>query len=182
MIIIGVDPAFRKDGFWVCRYYPFRFEDNRLAGEIHYSKINSIFSFKNYIDDLVRFSKLKVFVSIENSNLQNVVFTPKNPKETLAAYSIRCCKIGKNMAISQQVYELCIGYFGKENVKSFSPKDKGKKDDNHLYNLRKIKYNIMEEYSSKKSSRNRTNQDQRDAFKLATLLYDELKLKERIRK
>jgi len=166
MTIIGVDPAFRENGFLVCIFRP-------IEKTIQFVKIEDIYSY-DYCLRVAQNSFNDVYVAIENSNLQSAMFVPKGKFESIEAYSKRCQDVGKNKAVSQQISKQSKYLFGEERVKDYSPLKKGAKDDVAAFKRRLVKYNIKFD--------SRTNQDQRDAFKLATLFYDEIKLKERIKK
>lgn len=166
MTIIGVDPAFREGGFWLCIFEP-------TEKSIQFIKIDDIYHY-DFCLRTVKNGFYPIYVAIENSNLQSAMFVPKGKFESIEAYSKRCQDVGKNKAISQQVSNQSKYLFGEQFVKDYSPLKKGAKDDLAGFKRRLVKYNIKFD--------SRTNQDQRDAFKLATLFYEEIKLKERIKK
>ncbi len=171
MTIIGVDPAFRENGLGFCIFEPY--------GKIlTFVKIDDVYHFDKVLRD-IKNTYNGVYLAIENSNLQSAIFGGKNKKESLQVFAKRCQDVGKNKAVSQIISNQSRFLLGDENVKDFSPLKKGDKDDASKFKRRLLKYDIATvSYLNKK---NTTNEDQRDAFKVASLYYDELKLLERVR-
>ena len=113
-IYIGIDPAFRKNGFSIAI--------------IDYSDRTVNFkTFKNGFIDfsswLLHDSPQSAVVCIENSNLQNSTFDMSGSKRVIAQKSRN---VGKNQAISQNTYDLCK-VFDKFKTYGISPQQKGKK-------------------------------------------------------
>lgn len=141
--VIGIDPAFRKNGFAMCIID----ENNELAFTM----------FKNGLQEFVRWiwqdAPDNAIVGVENSNLQNVTFDMRGTKAVIARKSRN---VGKNQAVSQMVVDLCREKWGNENVADISPRQKGAKWDADTF--RKATGLTIQ-----------TNQDKRDAYKIAHL-------------
>jgi hypothetical protein len=147
-IFIGVDPAFRNNGFAMAIIDT---TDNTV-----YFKV-----FKNGFLDFVSWflydSPDSAIVCVENSNLQNKTFSYyKGNKKELEHISR---SVGKNQAISQCVVDLCST---KYDVIDISPKDKGKK-----WNAKD--FNFALKYHKHTTTKKTSNQDERDAYKLALI-------------
>ena len=176
MVIIGIDPAFRKDGYGVCFL---DMSDRTMRFETY----KSVLHFQDFLntDDAPN----DAFCVIENSNLDQAMFNLKSiivaillsfkfPKTKIffMKYTFgileKVCKqvatrgrnIGKNQAISQISVGICERRYGKKNVRGITPKQKGAKLNNKYFQaiLRAEKVTIH-----KKTS----NQDERDAGQLA---------------
>jgi hypothetical protein len=115
--------------------------------------------FKNGLCDFVDFLYLdrpfgEVYFSVENSNLTERCWQ-KNP-----------LSVGKNMATSQFVVDFLLKFYDKKYVIEFSPLGKGKKIENlAVFNA------YTRGYSLTGYKGLQTEQDKRDAFKLAYLGY-----------
>ena len=147
-IFIGIDPAFRQNGFAISIIDK---SDNTVRFKI----------FKNGFLDFVSWflydSPDTAIICVENSNLQNKTFSYyKGNSKEMARISR---SVGKNQAISQCVVDLVST---KYKVIDCSPKDKGKK-----WNAAQYKNAMLREghITTKKTS----NQDERDAYKLALI-------------
>lgn len=116
MILLGLDPAFRENGFAVAMYdpedlfEPLRFVIFRNAG--------------CFIGWLVNDAPVLAYACVENSNLDSAVYHLHNRMNarTAAAVGIR---VGKNQAISQLAVDLLKNRYGKHNVLEVSPSKKG---------------------------------------------------------
>ena len=116
MILLGLDPAFRENGFAVAMYdpadlfEPLRFVIFRNAG--------------CFIGWLVNDAPVLAYACVENSNLDSAVYHLHNRMNarTAAAVGIR---VGKNQAISQLAVDLLRNRYGKHNVLEVSPSKKG---------------------------------------------------------
>jgi len=150
MKIIGIDPAFRSNGFWICEIYP---QTNTVA----FSCMKEFIHFIQYIEEQDKENTITV---IENSNLQNVTFLSCQMSVVAAKMSRN---VGANQAISQITVDVCIHFLGKENVKELSPLQKGTKWDNATM-LAASKAHKLVNYKGLKGE-----QDKRDAYKLALL-------------
>lgn len=143
MTLIGIDPAFRKTGFAVVVI-----DENREAQGYMFR------SFLDFIEwvPLQDFDR-PVYVGIENSNMQDLTFNPKaSPKQHR--------NVGANQAASQYTVDYCRHYFGNEYVFEISPKQKGRK-----WTAGEFKAIAKQDGHA---IIGRFNQDQRDAYQIAT--------------
>ena len=150
MTYIGIDPAYRKNGFTLCiiKKNLVRYETMK-SGFLDYVKWLMQSSIEGLFSDVV--------FCIENSAMQDVLFDMRGPAAVIAK---KGRSVGKNQAISQCTVDLTRQFF--QDVYEISPKDKGQKWTHEEYR------GVMEEggyVATKKTS----NQDERDAFKLALI-------------
>ena len=111
-IRIGIDPAFRRNGFGIC-----------IIDETNDVRFLRIKLFQDFIFWLMTDSPPGgVRCVVENSNMQDVTFR-RGGKITHA----QSRDAGKNMAISQCVCDLCVWKYGKSAVLALSPREKGAK-------------------------------------------------------
>lgn len=185
--VIGVDPAFRKGGFWTAVYEP-------LKTAVTFVPYPTVLEFHDYINRIPT-SGSSPFFAVENSNIDAFLFyTHKSHGGALLtagqARKVRGAKlltkaeiatIGRNVGANQAVSELTcrsiIQRFGAERLLALSPKQKGRKytemEFNYIYrNLDKVTL-----YGYKGGN---DGQDQRDAYKLAMQGYDHLKLLQKL--
>lgn len=146
-IFIGVDPAFRQNGFAIAII----------------DKTDNTVNFKVFKNGFLDFTSWFLFdspdeciICVENSNLQNSTFDMSGNRRELARKSR---DVGKNQAISQCTVDLLKT---KYNVINCSPKDKGKKWNHSQYKAEMQR----EKHTTIKAS---SNQDERDAYKLALI-------------
>lgn len=146
---IGIDPAFRKDGFCVCIID----EDST----VDFKMFNSFLDFVDWCFDTP--SPNRSFVCVENSNLQDATFDMKGSKYIVAKKSRH---VGQNQAASQYTFEMCKRIW-REHAFEVSPREKGKKltDLEVRYIASKYKHTLLN-YKG-----NKNEQDKRDAYKLA---------------
>lgn len=144
MIYIGIDPAFRQNGFAVCVI-----DERREVG------------FKIFKDGFLSFSSWLLYevpedcvIAIENSNEQKALF------KRYAGKVASAMSVGKNMAASQMTVDLCRAKFGNRKVLSVSPQQKGKKRT-------ATECKLIARSLGLKGFPARSNQDQRDAFLMA---------------
>jgi hypothetical protein len=119
---IGIDPSFRKSGFAACIIRDDVAEFKVFKGFLEFYKW--VHMYKANDGELT-------YVSIENSNLQNVTF--KHGKEDNSNKGIRekmSRDAGKNQAISQITVDICRVIFGEKYVHEISPEEKGAKIEN----------------------------------------------------
>lgn len=149
-IYIGVDPAFRKGGFWAAIL----------------DMTDKTFVFRSF-DLLTWHDWLRspdapemCFVCVENSNLQNKSFDMTGTKQEVAR---KGRNVGCNQAVSQLTYESAVLRYGARQVFQVSPKDKGAKitDARVFFGIMKQEGILLPDGP--------TNQDQRDAAKLALI-------------
>lgn len=149
-IFIGVDPAFRAGGFW--------------AAILDMS--DKTLTFKSF--DLLTWHDFlrsqdapdQCFVMVENSNLQNKSFDTTGNKMEVAR---KGRNVGCNQAVSELAYQSALRRYGPKNVFQVSPKEKGAKITDARVFLAVLKSDGI--LLPKETS----NQDQRDAAKLAIL-------------
>lgn len=139
-IIVGIDPAFRQKGFTIAIV-----DENR---EIAFKTFKN--GFYDFVGWLMNDCPDNAIFGIENSNLQKAVFK----KGTGVS-------VGKNQAASQYTVDACRLFYPKTTYE-WSPKDKGKKLS-HMEILGLCNQNRW------KLPKKTTNQDERDALKMADL-------------
>jgi hypothetical protein len=156
MEYIGVDPAFRKGGFWICLLDP---------PNCTFLKAKNVLEF----DRLLRYviHPINVYIAIENSNDQNTTFDMSGNAAEIARKSRN---VGANQAVSQLAVQACIDAYGGGCVISVSPRQKGVKYTEKQFEavVSQDRLNVIN-YTG--------NQDQRDAFKLALIAKQQYKLR-----
>jgi hypothetical protein len=146
---VGIDPAFRKDGFVICIID----EDNTADFKI----FGTSYDFIEWLFD----APYNALWCIENSNLQDQTFDTTGNKFVVAKKSRDA---GKNMAVSQITVDVCRKKFGASNVLELSPKQKGRKiEDNAVF----LAIVAQEGVKLLNYKGNKGEQDKRDAFMLA---------------
>jgi len=174
MTIIGVDPAYRDEGFGIVIFRP---NENSLQKV----KCKNLWEFETILLRWVNPAE-NIYIAIENSMLQSATFIPRNynPKtkrlENDESYGNRCQRVGMNRAVSQMAVDKAIELFGKQYVVQFSPKEKGATEPQSVFELRLKKHNIP---LTKELTR--TNSDIRSAFMCASKALSIIKLKEKIK-
>jgi tRNA uridine 5-carbamoylmethylation protein Kti12 len=151
-IFIGIDPAFRNNGFAIAIIDK---SDNTVRFKVFKS------GFLDFVSWFLYDSPDNAIVCIENSNLQNKTFSYYKGNRKELEHISR--SVGKNQAISQCVVDLCST---KYPVIDCSPKQKGKKWNSDTFKRTIKKYNHI---IKKKTS----NQDERDAYKLALIALEQ---------
>lgn len=117
-IRIGIDPAFRKDGFGCCII-----DESR---EVAFRYFTGFLDFLLWLwSEESPAREAAVSIVIENSNLQDVTFN--RGKVTRGQYGAQSRDAGKNMAISQCTVDACIAWYGAQKVRGVSPRQKGAK-------------------------------------------------------
>lgn len=147
-ITIGIDPAFRKNGFGVCVIDE--------TGEAQGYQFRGLLEFIRWVDSQCFHDR--VIVGIENSNMINATFDMKGTKGAIARKSRN---VGANQAASQYTVDFCRWFFGPGKVFEISPKDKGGKYDQKTFQqvVKQEGHTIFGKW----------NQDKRDAYKLALI-------------
>lgn len=148
-IYIGVDPSFRKNGFWACLV------DMR-------TKTREFLLFDTVLDwyDWLREKAPEfAFVAIENSNKQNKSFDTTGRPDVVAR---KGRNVGTNQAASELAVIAAIRRYGPGRVFSISPKEKGRKwtPEQFVY---------ISQADGLPMPKGGSNQDQRDAYKMATI-------------
>jgi len=148
MIFIGIDPAFRKNGFSVAII-------DKEDKTVWFPQVRSFFDFVMWAMD-PQTHRAKAWICIENSNLQDVTFRRGGKishKQSRDA--------GKNQAISQCVVDFCRWAFDETRVVEISPRQKGGKwDDKYTASVARSEGHTF--------LKKRLSQDDRDAYQLAT--------------
>lgn len=152
MVFIGIDPAFRKDGFKGCVI-------DSIAKTVDFIAFEDLFDFYFWMEGREDLQSRRVLVFIENSNLQSVNFDMRG---SVAEVARKGRNVGANQAISQLAVQAANMVFGKDNVIGISPKAKGSK-------LGELQSNALARLFSLEIKTR--NQDERDAFKLAALAW-----------
>ena len=126
------------------------------------AKVKIEFTVFSYYSDFLRFimnvKYSPLAIVIENSNLQASVFNYKASKSVLAKIARN---VGQNQACSQITLDLCRELFIDSEIHDISPSDKGGKWDKETFISEITNRGHVYEGSS--------NQDQRDAYKLALI-------------
>ncbi len=149
---IGIDPAFRINGFAMAII-------DKETKTVVYSQFKAGFiDFSRWVIQNNQM-KDKALICVENSNLMNKTFDMRGTKLVIARKSR---DVGKNQAISQNVVDLCqsLGF----SVIEMSPKGKGNKWKHSTLEM------VLKDEGLKPEV-NKTNQDKRDAAKLALIAY-----------
>lgn len=151
-IYIGIDPAFRKNGFAMAVI-------DLTDRTINYKPFPSGFlSFLSWLLHDAPEVNEDVIFCVENSNLQNKTFDMTGTRLVLAKKSR---DVGKNQATSQHVVDSCLakGY----KVLNISPKQKGPKWKSNKQLQQQLLINKI------KASKKTSSQDERDAAKMAII-------------
>lgn len=149
---IGVDPAFRDNGFYLCTI---------LDNMVEFSKMNTFIDFVSFIDKLDA-AGMESYICIENSNETNHTFISKNIRSQLAREKISR-DVGKNQAISQMSVDYCKYRLNNSKIFSISPAEKGMKWNNAQFK------DTIKKLNQDSVNYGKGNQDKRDAYKLALL-------------
>jgi hypothetical protein len=152
MVVIGIDPAIRKNGFALCFY-------DTINNTVDFL----IMDFVDFIFYVMDRDTYYYKFAVENSNLQNLSFDMKGNKGVLARKSRN---VGMNQAVSQLTCDL-LKRRGFEVVE-ISPKQKGAKLEHETFKALTMNMTVSN-YKGLKGE-----QDKRDAFKIA-LLYEKYK-------
>ena len=125
-------------------------------------KVKVDFTVFSYYSDFLRFIMNVKYspssIVIENSNLQASVFNYKASKSVLAKIARN---VGQNQACSQITIDLCKELFIDSEIHDISPLDKGGKWNHERFVMECMERNHAYDVKS--------NQDQRDAYKLALI-------------
>jgi hypothetical protein len=149
-IYIGVDPAFRAGGFAVCII--------DMTDKTGVCKKMDLLAFHDWLRSPD--APDTCFMCIENSNLQNQNFDTTGNRMEIAR---KGRNVGCNQAVSQLTYESALARYGPKNVFQVSPREKGKKiTDASTFAAIVQQDGIL-------LSKPKLNQDDRDAYMLATI-------------
>lgn len=149
-IRIGIDPAFRKNGFGVCIIDE--------TNDIRFLRVASFLDFLRWLGTDAPAEN--VTVVIENSNMQDATF---GGRMSYNQFGARSRDAGKNMAVSQCTVDACVYKWGATNVRGISPKQKGRK-------WTKLQAKAVA-LSMGLQLPKKTTQDDIDAFQLAVRTY-----------
>jgi hypothetical protein len=116
MILIGLDPAFRDNGFAAAIYDP---ED--ATEPLRFIVFRNPLAFLGW---MTNDAPAAAFVCVENSNLDQAVYhlAPRMNARQAAAIGLR---VGKNQAISQIAVDMFRVKYGPANVSEVAPNKKG---------------------------------------------------------
>ena len=154
---VGIDPAFRESGMGICVLSE---NESGLVAEFHRSK--TTLSAIRFLDSFCTLSMYeKTYFAVENSNLQSTTFA----KYVAGNNSAQLMRISRNVGANQAVSQLIVDLLNERimDVVEVNPQRKGKKWTKEQAEQVAKKYGI---------SLPRTSQDDRDAFKLAIILYE----------
>jgi hypothetical protein len=158
--LIGVDPAFRKGGFWAC----FLDMEERT---VQFRCFRNVLHFDRFL--FSEDAPERAFVIVENSNLQNITFA-RHMKGKLSEITRMSRNVGTNQAVSELAYVSAVERYGKDAVLNMSPERKGKKYDERFFQAALKGDGVKAvNYSG--------TQDERDTYKLAHMGLYEMKLK-----
>lgn len=148
MVIVGIDPAIRKNGFAICIH-------NVITNTIDF-KVMDFIKFISYIEPL---NTNDYLFCVENSNLQNLSFDMRGSKNIVARKS-------RNVGMNQAVSQLTCDLLKSKNfqVLELSPKQKGEKMNKDTAKVMLDQFSEVKNYKGLVS-----DQDKRDAFKLVLL-------------
>jgi hypothetical protein len=149
-IFIGIDPAFRKNGFCICIL-------DSSDQTIYFKTFKN--GFLGFSSWFLHDSPANAVICVENSNLTKATFNMSGNKYEVARKSRN---VGKNQAISQCVCDLCETKYKTFGV---SPREKGKKWSKEEFNR------VLYQQKHVNTKKRATNQDERDAYKLCLIAY-----------
>jgi len=147
MIVIGIDPAFRKQGFAIAIID----ETGEVAGRMFPGLLEFI-----QWTERQEWPGQTIIVGIENSNMQDATFDMRGNKAQVAKKSRN---VGANQAASQYTADYCKHFFGPDYVFEISPRQKGKK-----WTQATFRHVLKQEGHC---TAGKFNQDQRDAYQIA---------------
>lgn len=150
---IGVDPALRAGGFWLCIIC-------RIDNTATFKSCKHLGEFVSILEDAQ-----PAAVTVENSNLQKAVFDKK-------AGTGEAISVGKNQGVSQAAADIANDY--SQIPSGISPKQKGAKVTNDVVFQGIVRSNGLTLTGYKGAIK--AAQDQRDAFMLALICEQQYKL------
>lgn len=162
MLVIGIDPAARRNGFWIAIL-------NTIERTVEFKGFKNYNAFFKWILDLPK--DRKYFFAIENSNLDNVSYLTS---ENVGKAAKMSRDVGKNQDVSQNCVDAVREEIGKDCYVEYSGKSKQKgwkaEYSEKIFPsiLKSDKYTLITP---------NTNQDQRDAYHLAMMAIREKKVK-----
>lgn len=166
MKVIGLDPAFRKNGFGCCVLDVKRNKIEAVNFQV-FADFKAFLVFISMKDHAIICQDDRIIWGVENSNLQNQTFGRyQSGAKGLNKISRN---IGANQAVSQITVDVLKWHFGDNNVLEFSPQQKGAKWN--LYEAQSMLFDLKVP-----TSKIKMNQDERDALKIAILTLEKAKL------
>jgi hypothetical protein len=150
---IGVDPALRENGFWVCVI-------DRLLNTATLHPCKHLGEFVKLLN-----REMPIAVTVENSNLQKKHFDEKTGVGGALS-------VGKNQGVSQAATDIAQEY--SVIPAGISPKAKGAKITNEAVFQGVVRSNLLTLVGYKPGKQ--PGQDQRDALKLALICEQSYKL------
>lgn len=161
MLVIGIDPAARRNGFWIAIL-------DTVKRTVEFKGFKNYNEFYKYVLKLPE--NEQYFFAIENSNLDNVSYLTSDNVGKAAKMSRDA---GKNQQVSQQCVDAVKDTFGDDCYVEYSGKSKSKGWKEQYSEgffpsiLRSDKYTLITPC---------TNQDQRDAYHLAMMAIREKRI------
>lgn len=152
MIYIGIDPAFRDGGFWVCIIDM----KDRTANFKEFDGVENFIHWV-YSDDAPEVA----FWCVENSNLQNKSFDMTGSASVIAR---KARNVGTNQAVSEITCRVLKTKYGPENVLPISPQQKGAKITSAAAFAAIVRGDGL-----MLTNFGQGNQDKRDAYKIAQI-------------
>lgn len=162
---IGIDPAFRDYGVGICILV-----EGQNGLKATFPRYRTTWDALNAIADIARHADGMgdTFFAVENSNQQNTTFQKYMGGKNVAQLLRISRNVGANQAISQLIVDLLKGY--DVELLEVSPERKGSKWTKEHAAMVAKQYGI---------ELPRTSQDDRDALKLAIILYEKKMKKKR---
>lgn len=165
MKVVGLDPAFRKNGFGCCVLDVKRNKVEAVSFQV-FADFKAFLMFISIKDHAIICENERMIWGVENSNLQNQTFGRyQSGAKGLNKISRN---IGANQAVSQITVDILRWHFGDSNVLEFSPQQKGAKWNMDVAN------GILRNYGL--SEIKKISQDKIDALKIAILTLEKAKV------
>ena len=160
---IGVDPAFRTGGFWICVI-------DTVDATADFRQFASVLHFDRWLrsDEAPE----TAVVSVENSNMQKSTFgmlrngrRESAPGESSAHLASRSRNVGTNQAASQLAVDAARDRYGAGYVVEISPAQKGKK----VLDEKQFGWIVQADRVRLMCQVGKAKQDMRDAYMLAQM-------------
>lgn len=155
---IGIDPAFREYGIGICVLI-----EGQNGLKATFPRYRTTWDALNAIADIARHAEGMddTFFAVENSNQQNTTFQKYYGGKNVGQLLKISRNVGANQAISQLIVDLLKGY--DVELLEISPERKGSKWTKEGAAMIAKQYGI---------ELPKTSQDDRDALKLALILFE----------
>jgi len=151
MIYIGIDPAFRKNGFAIAVV-------DTSDRTVRFKRFKN--GFLDFMGWLRYEAPEEAVICIENSNLQKATFNMGGSRAVLAK---RSRNVGKNQAASQNTVDACKSFYPESTIE-VSPADKGRKWTKEEFRAVLSAEKLTPDLSTYKGT-----QDETDALQLALI-------------